>query len=79
MDREKDIGPICDFYSNKNENINDSKINDIENSIHASLINHNKETNICFEKKYNLCNFCAILLFLVSILVLICMIYLYII
>jgi hypothetical protein len=82
MDREKDIGPICDFYLNKNEkitnNINDTKINDIENSIHASLLNHKTETNTCFDKKYSLYNFCAIILFLASISVLICMVYLYI-
>jgi hypothetical protein len=82
MDRESDIGPICDFYLNKNENINnninDTKINDIESSIHASLLNDKKETNICFEKKYSLYNFCAILLFLVTISLLVGMVYLYI-
>ena len=79
---DKDIGPICDFYLNKNENINnninDTKINDIESSIHASLLNDKKETNICFEKKYSLYNFCAILLFLVTISLLVGMVYLYI-
>jgi len=81
MDREKDIGPICDFYSNKNEktydNINDSKINDIESSIHASLINHNNESCICL-KNYKLYIFCAGLIFLVTIALVVGMVYLYI-
>jgi hypothetical protein len=82
MDREKDIGPICDFYLNKNENINnninDTKINDIESSIHASLINHNNESCICLKKNYKLYIFCAGFLFLVSISLLVGMVYLYI-
>ena len=49
MDRDKDIGPICDLYSNKDEVISNketitdkgNKINDIESSITASLINNN--------------------------------------
>jgi hypothetical protein len=80
MDRESDIGPICDFYLNKNENINnninDTKINDIESSIHASLLNHKKETNICQTKK--LCNYCVLIMFIVSVSLLICMVYIYI-
>jgi hypothetical protein len=56
MDNDKDIGRICDLYSNKDEtriankneivNMNDDKISDIENSITASLINHNKKNLI---------------------------------
>ena len=63
MDRDKDIGLICDLYSNKEEtqivnkneifNSNDNKISDIENSITASLLNNNtnKECSImlCFK------------------------------
>jgi len=63
MDRDKDIGLICDLYSNKDEaqiinkneiiNTNDNKISDIENSITASLLNNNtnKECSImlCFK------------------------------
>lgn len=61
--KEKDIGPIYNFYSSKNEianntnkiiNTNNDKINDIENSITSSLINHNKKETImlyiCHEK-----------------------------
>jgi hypothetical protein len=58
MDREKDIGLICDLYSEKDEthivsknevlNINDDRINDIENSIRASLINHNDNSFIVY-------------------------------
>ena len=76
MDREKDIGPIYNLYSSKSENINDDKISDIENSINASLINH-KETNICQNK--NLYNYFVLVIFLVSVSILVCMVYLYII
>ena len=58
MDREKDIGLICDLYSEKDEthivsknevvNISDDRINDIENSIRASLINHNDTSFIVY-------------------------------
>ena len=54
MDIDKDIGLICDLYSNKDEtqivnkneivNPNDSKISDVENSITSSLINKNNNT-----------------------------------
>lgn len=62
MDREKDIGPIYNLYEDKNEkysnkNINnnandktrnnENRINDIENSITASLISENKKTIMC--------------------------------
>ena len=81
MDREKDIGPICDFYLNKNEsinnNINDTKINDIENSIHASLLNHNNNESCICLKNYKL-YICAGLMFLVAISLLAGMVYLYI-
>jgi len=60
--KEKDIGPICNFYSNKN-NINsnnelnynnENKISDLENSIRSSLINHNNNhiLNICYDKSF---------------------------
>jgi len=81
MDIGKDIGPICDFYLNKNENINsninDNKINDIESSINASLLNHNNESCICL-KNYKLYIFCAGLMVLVTISLLVGMVYLYI-
>lgn len=57
MDKDKDIGLICDLYSNKDEtqlinknqivNSNDNKISDIENSITASLLNNNTHLLIC--------------------------------
>ena len=56
MDREKDIGLICDLYSEKDEthivsknevvNISDNRINDIENSIRASLIENDNKNGL---------------------------------
>ena len=83
MDREKDIGPICNFYSNNNEiynseDKNNNRIDDIENSIHESLISHNKESNLCYQKKYNLCNFCIVVTVLGVLLILIYVVLMYI-
>lgn len=59
MDREKDIGPIHNLYTDKNEKYsasnnpinnatnNEDRICDIENSITASLISDNKKTKLC--------------------------------
>ena len=84
MDRGKDIGPICNFYSNNNEiynseNKNNSRIDDIEKSINASLLDNNKETNICYERKYNLYNFCVVVTGLGVLLILIYVVFIYII
>jgi len=53
MDREKDIGPIYNLYADNNEisnnnNIhnNDNRINDIENSITASLIENDNKNGL---------------------------------
>ena len=61
MDKDKDIGPICDLYSNKDEaqiinkneivNPNDNKISDIENSIRASLLNNNNKALIICDNR----------------------------
>ena len=77
MDKDKDIGLICDLYSNKDEtqlinnkqivNSNDSKISDIENSITSSLLNNNNNkecSNICDNRIIVCFKFTTLILFL---------------
>jgi inner membrane protein involved in colicin E2 resistance len=55
MDREKDIGPICNIYEDKNikydnnkmNSTNEDRISDIGNSIRDSLINDKKRSTVC--------------------------------
>ena len=65
MDKDKDICPICDLYSNKDEaqiinkneivNSNDNKISDIENSIRVSLLNNNNKAHLICDNRVMLC------------------------
>jgi hypothetical protein len=75
MDKDKDIGLICDLYSNKDEtqlinknqivNSNDNKISDIENSITASLLNNNNTSLlICDNRIIVCCKLTTVILFL---------------
>jgi hypothetical protein len=79
--KDKDIGFICDLYSNNSEIINttnENRISTLEDSITTSLINNrNIKTNICYEEKNTLCNFCAILLCLAAVIILIYIIVIY--
>jgi len=74
---DKDIGLICDLYSNKDEtqlinkkqkvNSNDNKISDIENSITSSLLNNNNNkecSNICDNRIIVCFKFTIVILFL---------------
>jgi len=75
MDKDKDIGLICDLYSNKEEtqivnkneiiNSNDNKISDIENSITASLLNNNNTSLLICDSRIIVCfKFTTLILFL---------------